>query len=188
MLRLQRYSNLFWTISHPRRAVSPDGDGAAVSAARHHLLTSDAPADEIALNDLNRSDLLATGGVASSAVRGADAASEQKRGKKSKQKQSSAMGRPALRARLPTTACSTRIRRSTRRRAGSSTASSTCVCHSKWIASQLLALFRTSSDFYMKHNTCFFTRTVLSLYGFLGFGYLTLINHHKGQFYDRLFF
>ena len=92
MQRLQRYSNSFWTMSRPHRAVGPDGDGAAVSVARHHPLTSDAPADEIALNDLNRPDLLATGGVASSAVSGAGAASKQKRGKKSKQKQSSASG------------------------------------------------------------------------------------------------
>ena len=75
MQRLQRYSNSFWTMSHPHRArqrqdaaVGPDGDGVAAAfaeAVRHHPLTSDAPADEVALNDLNRPDLLASGGVAS---------------------------------------------------------------------------------------------------------------------------
>ena len=101
MQRLQRYSNSFWTMSHPRRAarqrqdaaVGPDGDAVAdafAAAVRHHPLTSDAPADAAALNDLNRPDLLATAGGASAAESGAGAASKQKRDKKRKQKQSSA--------------------------------------------------------------------------------------------------
>ena len=60
--RLLRYSNSFWTMSHLSWArqrqdatVGPDGDGAAAAAAGgHQPLTWVAPADEVALNDLNR--------------------------------------------------------------------------------------------------------------------------------------
>lgn len=120
MQRLQRYSNSFWTMTHPRQrhgarqqrdaAAGTDGD------VPHHPLMSDASAplasasasEELApLNDLNRPDLLATAanGGSGSGSAGAGAASAKQK-QKQKGGKNKANGKQKQKQKQSTSTCS----------------------------------------------------------------------------------